>query len=131
MIFTISRYISLSCSILYAIRQLKRNRMLPGIYLFECHITPSFSISSVEDRIPAVSAKTTGYPLKSIHVSTTSLVVPGTLETIAASRLPAKQKDAKCSYRFSGNKIVYKSLSCATHYAIQINNFISIMSSFI
>ncbi len=56
-------------------------------------ITPSFSISSGESLIPAVSANTTGYPLKSTQASTTSRVVPGIFETIAASLLPERKRD--------------------------------------
>lgn len=51
---------------------------------------PSCSIVSVEILIPAVSPMTTGYPPTLRTTSTTSLVVPGTGDTIAASLFAEK-----------------------------------------
>ena len=54
---------------------------------FNANLTPLFSISSLESLMPAVSESTTGYPSIFKWVSITSLVVPATSETIAASLL--------------------------------------------
>ena len=51
------------------------------------NLIPFFSISSFESLIPAVSEIITGYPSILKCVSTTSLVVPATSETIATSLL--------------------------------------------
>lgn len=60
-------------------------------YIKQRSHTPSTSITSPDvERMPAVSAKITGYPRKFTVISMTSRVVPGIWETIAASRSPTR-----------------------------------------